>query len=114
MYQIVVNLKMDLSDYVETLEDQVHNGLSAVLSQAKKKVSFHEDKEKRVKNRNVVKKIKCEMNNLETKIDKLKAMASDKQIEIDNTDSSNSLSVLVELSDNMNKKKKKKDKKKHC
>ena len=27
------------------------------------------------------------MNNLETKIDKLKAMASDKQIEIDNTDS---------------------------
>merc|ERR1711933_93154 len=89
-----------LSDYAETLADQDPDGASA---QASKKVSFHFEKEKRVKHRQVVKKIKRQMNNLETKIEKLKAMASQKQIEIDKTDSSEGWSVLAELTDTMNK-----------
>jgi len=103
---IVKDFVGTLSDYAEILEDQestnaVQGGPSA--SQAKKKVSYHEDKEKRVKHRNVVKKIKREMNNLETKIDKLKAMASEIQIETDNTDRSEGWTVLAELTDKMNK-----------
>mmetsp|Transcript_16704 Transcript_16704/g.36341 ORF Transcript_16704/g.36341 Transcript_16704/m.36341 type:complete len:530 (+) Transcript_16704:28-1617(+) len=96
-----------LSDYADALTEQesAKEASSHVSSaaQAKKQVSYKEDKERRVERRNAIKKIKREMGNLEPNIDKLKAKAAEIQTEIDNTDSSEGWTVLAELTEKMNK-----------
>lgn len=104
---IVKDYVGSLSDYAEALTEQESTAEASssvsLAAQAKKQVSYKEDKEKRVERRNAIRKIKREMNNLEPTIDNLKANASEIQTEIDNSDSNEGWSVLAELTEKMTK-----------
>ena len=65
-----------------------------------KKATYKEDKEKRLEQRNRLKKLKRDLSKVETMIDKLKAEAAEYQAKIDNS-SDEGWTVLAELTEKM-------------
>jgi ATP-binding cassette subfamily F protein uup len=70
---------------------------------AEKKSNFKEDKVKRNENRNILKRAKKDMENLDKAMEKLKAKATKVQKDIEGTSSDEGWSVLAALTDDLEK-----------
>jgi ATP-binding cassette subfamily F protein uup len=97
-----------LSEYAATMveieNESTPGGSSGNDSEdtAEKKAAYKEDRDKRNEDRNIIRRAKKDMENVEKSIEKLKAKAVALQKEIDNS-SADGWSILADLTDKLGK-----------